>query len=381
MFRKIGHPSLFPRMGAEGARCPLSAAEGTPLLLDDDAPGSDSSSEVGTEPKKRLGALVNRRGALAAALLIVATVTVAVLSSHRTNSHQARHSLSDDPPQSTVTPGAHVASSTAPPPIKTNVFVNESLSMKLHARVKVRMRTGPLNSEAARYSAAVMYQPTSTKLQPLWTMNRTFGRYHDSHSLLTVGVPRFGDLYEVEFALCRLRPDTDYQLFVYISTDGGPGVLSDVVALHTPSTGWPRLDQQALADVRVNRGSSLIVPSWEMLTFAYKVETAEHSDQVFEGIVSVDQEVTDRPESRFLGGAVVSSVLGLCVTDPTNMALMCCTVGLGRVVCKPWGRSILGLLADGVCKSEQCLFIFRVGRAKKQYRTRRDVFVGSLRRA
>jgi hypothetical protein len=175
--------------------------------------------------------------------------------------------------------------------------------MKLHARVKVRMRTGPLNSEAARYSAAVMFQPTSTKLQPLWTMNRTFGRYHDSHSLLTVGVPRFGDLYEVEFALCRLRPDTDYQLFVYISTDGGPGVLSDVVALHTPSTGWPRLDQEALA------GSSLIVPSWEMLTFAYKVETAEHSDQVFEGIVAVDQEVTDRPESRFfvVGGGVFRS--------------------------------------------------------------------------
>ena len=81
----------------------------------------------------------------------------------------------------------------------------------------------------------------------------------------------------------RLRPNTDYDFHVYVSSGGGAAVLYETLSATVPATGLPRFDQAPLAQIAGG------TPSWQMLTMSYEETTADHIDQHFYGIVAVDQ--------------------------------------------------------------------------------------------
>ena len=113
-----------------------------------------------------------------------------------------------------------------------------------------------------------------SRLKPLWSASATLAASGDD-----------GDdgVASAALSVYRLRPNTEYAFRVWLSVDGANATLAGSVSRTTPRTGHPRFDDAALATITGG------VPSWELLTMAYDMETVGQAAQDFVGVVGVDQ--------------------------------------------------------------------------------------------
>jgi len=172
--------------------------------------------------------------------------------------------------------------------LKTVATVNQSAAMKL--QVTLAFTLGGAATDVVwnqSYAVAVEYAPVggagaSYGLAPLWSANLTLAQTA-GHGTAAGGAAAFGG----NLTLLRLRPGTTYRFHVYVARlrgggiDAGVGALAGVVEATTPKTGYPRFDLAPLATIGATGlgkatgagGAAPGLPSWQMLTMAYKIHT------------------------------------------------------------------------------------------------------------
>ena len=169
----------------------------------------------------------------------------------------------------------HAAATSDSSNVTTSVTVDSSARMVLQAAVSVELRGG---SASSTYEVAIEYAPArasaASRLKPLWSASATLAASGDD-----------GDdgVASAALSVYRLRPNTEYAFRVWLSVDGANATLAGSVSRTTPRTGHPRFDDAALATITGG------VPSWELLTMAYDMETVGQAAQDFVGVVGVDQ--------------------------------------------------------------------------------------------